>query len=114
MTDTPNADPLREARQKLEWYLDEIVSLHPNDYRQELDAVIKAAALAADVPEGPYEMDAVDDIPPALKNKIARAVAKEEIRQTAHGVVDHFKLFRAGMGPCREQLNQLANGETDA
>lgn len=37
-------DKLREARQKLEWYLGEIVDLHPNDYRRELDAVIEAAA----------------------------------------------------------------------
>ena len=32
------------ARQKLEHYLDEIASLHPNDYRSELDAVIVEAA----------------------------------------------------------------------
>ena len=38
------SETLREARGRLEWYLDEIASLHPNDYRHELDAVIDAAA----------------------------------------------------------------------
>ena len=35
---------LREARGKLEYWLDQTASLHPNDYRRELDAVIDAAA----------------------------------------------------------------------
>ncbi len=59
-------------------------------------------------------MDAVDDIPPELKDKIGRAVADEVARQTACGVTDHFNIFRAGLGPCREKLNQLANGENNA
>jgi len=37
-------DSPQTARQKLEYYLDEIASLHPNDYRRELDAVIAEAA----------------------------------------------------------------------
>jgi hypothetical protein len=67
-----------------------------------------------DAPGGPYQMDAVDDIPPELKEKIGRAVAEEVARQAALGVVDHFKLWRAGLAPCREKLNQLANGEKNA
>ena len=70
--------------------------------------------LAADAPEGPYQMDAVDDIPSALKDRIGRAVADEVARQDACGEVDYFQMFRAGLGPCREKLNQLVNGENDA
>ena len=63
-----------------------------------------ALADSADAPEGPYQMDVVDDIPPELKEKIGRAVAEEITRQA--GVVDHFKIWRAGLVPCRERLNQ--------
>ena len=66
---------------------------------------------ADDAPGGPYQMDAVDDIPAELKDKIARAVDEEITRQAAHSLRmarwDYFKVFRAGLTPCRERLNQL-------
>ena len=37
------SDTLREARGKLEYWLDQTASLHPNDYRRELNVVIDAA-----------------------------------------------------------------------
>ena len=48
-------------------------------------------------------MDAVDDIPPELKDKIARAVDEEITRQATHDIMDYFKVFRAGLTPCREK-----------
>lgn len=57
------------------------------------------------------QMDAVDDIPAELKDKIARAADEEITRQAAHSLRmarwDYFKVFRAGLTPCRERLNQL-------
>ena len=144
MTDTPNADPLREAAEQVlacvslrergiagmlhtrpliealkglraalaadkDASVDVVASGHGGDESRDKGSSV----LAADAPEGPYQMDAVDDIPRKLKDKIGRAVAEEVARQAASGVVDHFRLFRAGLWPCREKLNQLTNGETD-
>ena len=60
---------------------------------------------------GRSEMDGGDDIQAELKDKIARAVDEEITRQAAHSLRmarwDYFKVFRAGLTPCRERLNQL-------
>ena len=86
---------------------------HHGTHEADSDEPIPLYAHPEDAPGGPYQMDAVDDIPPELKDRIALAVSEEHTRQMARPVVDYFKLWRAGLGPCREKLNQLANGEND-
>ena len=55
-------DKLREAREKLERYLETIVPvLHRNDFKPELDAVI-AAALAATSAAPPEPTEAIDAV----------------------------------------------------
>ena len=62
-----------------------------------------------DAPGGPYQMDAVDDIPPELKDTIGRALSDEFARQNRDGgVIDFFAVWRAGLTPSREKLNRLA------
>ena len=70
------SDTLRKARGKLEWYLDEIASLHPNDYKRELDAVI-GAAIGVGAPE----------ITEAMVERAARAT-RDELEDRRMGMDD--------------------------
>ena len=63
------------------WILDRVAELEEDLANSPIRRVP-----ADDAPGGPYQMDAVDDIPPELKDKIARAVDEEITRQAAHSL----------------------------
>ncbi len=63
------------------WILDRVAELEEDLANSPIRRVP-----ADDAPGGPYQTDAVDDIPAELKDKIARAVDEEITRQAAHSL----------------------------